>query len=210
MRILFVDDHVIVREGIARLIEATLESTVIEASSPEEALNLVATGEPPIDVVLLDLEFPGRVGTHPITLFRSQHPSLPILVLSSHDNQKTVRDSSMLGATGFIGKKSTLPQLVSAIHMTLAGLPFVPVSGSDQQRVEAHRRHPNAADPDDELMRLLVEGLLDKQIADRMGMSVSSVRHRLTALYHRLGCRGRTEAVARIMQRDRADRATHP
>lgn len=200
MHILFVDDHVLVRNGIAGMLEANLEAKVHEVSSPEDGLDIIAATEHSFDLVLLDLEFPGRTGPHPVELYRARHPKLPILVLSSHSNHKTILASATLGATGFVAKSAALSHLLSAIQMTVAGMPFIPIGQAPAYRIDPRRRLPGEADPEAELMALLVEGLSDKQLADCMGLAISTVRHRLTALYRRLGCRNRVEAVARIIQ----------
>ena len=128
MRILFVDDDEIVRLTVSSLLAKTHDTTLLEASSPEEGLAMARAASRPIDLVLLDLEYPSRSGPHPVALFRSMFSTLPIVVLSSTEDPESIGEAIGLGATDFIGKGATSAQLASVIEQAIQ----VGASGSNR------------------------------------------------------------------------------
>ena len=201
-RLLIADDHPLFR---AALRQATLDSapgcTIGEAANLENTLEMLRT-DPEFDLVLLDLNMPGSHGLSGLAALRGQHPGVAVLVVSAHDDPRIVRRVLNHGAAGFIPKSASPADIGQAIGAVLAGGSWLPPAWE-----EAVRRLP--ADPvdDDLAMRLsrlteqqyrvlvlLAEGLLNKQIADRLSIQERTVKAHVTAIFEKLGVRNRTQA----------------
>ena len=125
VKLLIVDDHPLFRDGLAALLlQASADTTVVQASSAEEALQLV--DEQIIDAVFMDLVMPGLCGEPAIREFARRHPDLPVIVLSSSESPSDVRRVLNAGASGYIPKSATAQTVVSALTLVLSGNIYVP------------------------------------------------------------------------------------
>ncbi|MCK7501904.1 MAG: response regulator [Comamonadaceae bacterium] len=126
MKILIVDDHPLIREGLANVLrELDNDLTVIEAESGDEALAALER-EQGISLVLLDLVLPGADGLSLLTQVREDRPEVPVVVLSGKDSPQIVRQAIDSGAMGFITKRSATSVLVSALRLVLSGAVYIP------------------------------------------------------------------------------------
>ena len=126
MKLLIVDDHAIVREGVAAMLrQAGPDTMVLQAGDGAEGVRL-AEAHPDLDAVFLDLQMPGADGMSAVPEFGRRRPDLPVIVLSSSEDPEDVRRALGLGALGYV-PKSALPQtLLSALRLVLAGDIYVP------------------------------------------------------------------------------------
>ena len=121
LRVLVVDDHAVVREGLKRIIDDAPGMKVVgEAGEPAQALHQVQAGAP--DVVVLDLDLPGRGGLELLRDIKSNHPKLPVLILSFHNEEAYGVPALHAGADGYLMKDSGTALLVSAIEKVAAGV----------------------------------------------------------------------------------------
>jgi two-component system nitrate/nitrite response regulator NarL len=127
MKILIVDDHAVLREGLAALLSVSdPKPTIIEASTPSEGFALVDE-HPDLDVLLLDLIMPGIKGVEALSEFGRRRPTLPIIVLSSSEDPGDVRRALAAGALGYVPKSAGQRVLLSAIQLVLNGEVYVPL-----------------------------------------------------------------------------------
>lgn len=193
MRILLVDDHRLLADALGGLIEARFPAwTVEQAGSLAEAL---ARLDEHTDLVLLDLGLPDARGVEAVQAVRAHAPQVRIVVLSADDHPDTVRASIELGASGFVPKRADSRELVQALSATLEGgvtLPPTLLASWPRPASEpAVELTPRQLD----VLRLLVEGQSNKAICRTLGLSESSVKTHLEAVYRRLGVANRTQAV---------------
>lgn len=193
MKILLVDDHRLLAEALAGLIEARFPaSTVQHAASLAEAL--VRVGDP-TDLVLLDLGLPDASGLDAVRAVRAHAPEVRIVVLSADDRPETVRAAIDLGASGFVPKQADSRLLLQALSAALEGRVTLPPTLLSQWPDAAEAPAVELTPRQHDVLRLLVGGHSNKLICRHLGLSESSVKTHLEAVYRRLGVANRTQAV---------------
>ena len=200
--LLIADDHPLFRAALRQAAEHSLpDCTVREATDLATALAALRA-DPDIDLVLLDLHMPGSHGLTGLAAVRGQHPAVAVLVVSAHDEPHVVRRVLDHGAAGFIAKSASPAQIGEAVQTVLACGSWLPPELA--QAVAALPVDPADADLATRLARLteqqyrvltlLGEGLLNKQIADRLAIQERTVKAHVTAIFEKLGVRNRTQA----------------
>lgn len=193
-KILIVDDHPLVREGLRRIIDSQPDLTVCgEASNAKEAVAAVATHQP--NLVLLDLSMPGRDGIDLTKQLWLDDPKLPVLVLSMHDESVYAERTLRAGARGYI-MKSELPEtLLAAIRRILSG--EVSVSNMIVTQMTNKMSRGNSLSPMDllsdrelEIFRLFGEGNPRSKVAADLDLSVKTVETHRSNIYRKLSLRG--------------------
>ena len=187
MRLLLIDDHAILRDGLRRLFAALLPEEILEAGSGRDALKLVRGQK--IDLIVLDLNLPDLGGLELLErLLRAV--SAPVLVLSMHAEPLYVRRALDAGARGYVSKNASPEELLTAARRILGGGRYVEndlaqtlVLGSDL--AEASLDQLSARDL--EILRLLVRGQSLSEIAENVGLSYKTVANLCTQLKSRLG-----------------------
>lgn len=211
MRALLVDDHHLFRQGLKFLL-ADLEQgiTFLEADSSAQALAM-AGGEP-VDLVLLDLKMPGADGMAALDAIRAAFESSVLVVLSSEDDPRVIRQAIDTGAAGFVPKSSTPQVLVAALRLVLAGGVYLPLDvlraasggrGAGEldeldERAEAAlppARIDGLSERQREVLLKAVQGKANKVIARELNLSEGTIKAHLSAAFRTLGVQNRTEAV---------------
>jgi DNA-binding NarL/FixJ family response regulator len=201
MKLLIVDDHAMVRQAISALLEREAPDTrVLQASGSAEGLELAARHDD-LDAVFLDLSMPGMDGLAALREFGRRHPSVPVLVLSGADDPDLVRQVFAAGALGYVPKSATSQTLLTALQLVLNGETFVPslvLRAPDAHAAAAHRAQPEVGltTRQSHVLQHLGEGLSNKAIAHRMGLSEKTVKAHVTAVFRALSVGGRREAIA--------------
>jgi two-component system nitrate/nitrite response regulator NarL len=200
VKLLIVDDHPLFRDGLAALLlQASAHTTVVQASSAEEALKLV--DEQVIDAVFMDLVMPGLCGEPAIREFARRHPDLPVIVLSSSENPGDVRRVLNAGASGYIPKSATAQTVVSALTLVLSGNIYVPpllVSAATRavdQAAGAERSVSQLTDRQVDVLRHLRDGLSNKEISASLGIAEKTVKVHIAAIFKTLNVVNRTQAA---------------
>ena len=205
IRILIVDDHLVVRAGLHMLIENHPGMTVVAmASNRTEALELSASAAP--NLILLDLDLGGENALTFVTQLRETTPNARILVLTGLRDTDAHRQAVQLGAMGVVLKEHAPDVLIKAIEKVHAGEIWLDRPTMGRMLREMSAREEKEIDPEvakiksltqreREVVALIAEGLKNKQIAQRLFISETTVTHHLSSVYSKLGVSDRLELV---------------
>jgi two-component system invasion response regulator UvrY len=185
-KILIIDDHEIVRDGLKKIVNEQSENiTFGEASTAPEALRLVA--EQDWDIVILDLSLGGRNGLEVLKELKQIRPGLPVLILSMHSEEQYARRAFKAGAAGYITKDSPRAELLNAINKVAKGRKYVSGALAEELVIDLERGsdrppHETLSDREFEVMRLIASGKTVGEIAVLLSLSdntISTYRARL-------------------------------
>ncbi len=213
--LLIADDHPLFRAALrGAAADAVAELQVREADSLESVLAALER-EPDIDLVLLDLHMPGNHGLAGLAAIRAQYPGVAVVVVSANDDPRVVRRALDHGAAGFLPKSSGFDELRDAIRTVLACEQWLPAtlrssvarSQSSAQDANLAARLASLSPQQFRVLVLVAEGLLNKQIADRLDVQERTVKAHLTAIFDRLGVRNRTQAGVVLRELELSDPA---
>jgi DNA-binding NarL/FixJ family response regulator len=201
IRVLVVDDHPVVRDGLRGVLDGEPDMEVVgEAGNGAEALARVAAG--PVDVVLLDLRMPVMGGVETITALRRTAPGVRVLVLTTFDTDRDVLPAVEAGATGYLLKDTPRDELLRAVRAAHRGEAVLSpaVAGRLMGQVRAPAAESLSA-RELEVLRLVAAGATNREAARRLFISEATVKTHLLHLYAKLGVRDRASAVAVGYQR---------
>ena len=220
-RVFLVDDHEIVRRGIAELLDAERDLEVVgEAATVAQTPGRVAATKP--DVVVLDVRLPDGDGIELCRAIRSAHPDIRCLMLTAHDDDAATRAAVLAGADGYVLKDIRGQNLVESIRRVAKGESLIPRSVSERVvaglatasipiQSGAVGGEPAAPDPtlslrENQILQLIAEGLTNRQIGERLELAEKTVKNYVSALLAKLGMERRTQAaVYGASLRDPAD-----
>jgi len=204
IRVLLVDDHAVVRSGLAAFLFAFDDLDLVgEASSGEEALRLCDEHRP--DVVLMDLVMPGMDGAEATRRIRASFPGIEVLALTSFKEKELVEGALAAGAIGYLLKDISAEELAKAVRQARAGRPtLAPEAAQALIRAtrEPRRVGFDLTDRERDVLALMVEGLTNPEIAERLVVSRSTVKFHVSNVLSKLGVSSRTEAVSVALQQD--------
>jgi DNA-binding NarL/FixJ family response regulator len=208
LRLLLVDDHEVVREGLRRVFEREGEYEVVgAAASGKEAVRAAAALRP--DVVLLDLRLPDTRGEDICRSLREASPRSAIVVLTTDPREEAVRASLEAGAHAYVTKSAGLKELREVLD-TIAAVPGDPGAAANDQIVDHLRalivqnarglEAGNLTRRQQRVLELAAQGLTNREIGERLYLSESTVRFHVQNLKSRLGARTKTELVVRALE----------
>jgi two-component system, NarL family, nitrate/nitrite response regulator NarL len=201
MKLLIVDDHAILREGLVALLQQFDQGAdVFQACDTAEGLRLVEA-HPDLDVAFLDLNMPDGGGMEAIPVFAKRCPQLSIIVLSSSEDPNDVRLALRSGAVGYVPKSASPKNILSALRLVLAGEIYVPPLMLDLERADGPGRAASdigerLTDRQTEVLRQLCRGLSNKDISRVLELSEKTTKSHITAIFKALGVVNRTQAAA--------------
>jgi len=190
LKILVVDDHALVREGLCQILQG-LDEPVDVLQSPHcvHAFELAAR-HPALDLVLLDYDLPGMNGLDALKVLGQAHPELPILMLSGMVNPQMVRTALANGAAGILSKNGDSAELLTAVRLVLAGEVYVP-----GDLLASTKAIPQFTLRQGEVLALLLDGCSNKDISDSLALSDDTVKNHVTALLRAFGVKNRVQLV---------------
>ena len=209
MKVLIVDDHVLIREALhAVLKQLKPETVILEASDSRQAMRLVE-GHPDLDLILLDVNLPDRDGFSVLGELRDRYATIAIIVLSALDDQDTVKRAFKLGALGFIPKTTEREVMLNAIQLVLSGGIYIPSEILDREETTSPRSANKLSTREYldglgltgrqiEVLALLMQGKSNKVIANALNMGVPTVKNQITVVLKALKVTSRTEAVIKL------------
>jgi two-component system, NarL family, response regulator len=198
IRVLIVDDHPIMRVGIAAIIQATPDMTVAaQAGSGEEAIELYERHLP--DIVLVDLRLPGISGVEVIRTVRTRHADAKFVVLTTYEGDEDIHQALEAGACSYIVKGMPYSTLINALRRVHAGGRFLPTpvtrvlsSRVPDSELSARER---------EVLQLIMTGKSNREIASELGITEATVKCHVSVILMRLNVNDRTQAVVTALQR---------
>lgn len=200
VRLLVVDDHEILRNGLKFMLRNQKDLVIVgEAADGAEVVDQIAATTP--DVVLLDLNMPTVNGLEALRRIRQRWPDLPVVVFTVHDDPEYVEEALRSGASGYLVKSVDSDELLKALRAVSNGAGYLQaeITRPVLERFARARAAPVMArlsPRERELLELLSDGLANKQIARRLELSESTVKGYLSALFEKLGAADRAHAVA--------------
>ena len=205
--IIIADDHPLVRGALRQALTSSLGGTIIREAGDLASLSRALAADEPVDLVLLDLAMPGVSGFSGLLYLRSQHPEIPVVVVSATEDRDVMRRCIEVGAAGFIPKSTEMSEMREAIRMVLGGEIWSPADLDILQPPDAvvadMMRRLNSLTPQQlRVLMMLTQGLLNKQIAFELKVSEATVKAHVSAILQKLGVDSRTQAVIAVSKID--------
>ncbi len=202
IRVLVVDDHAVVRRGLATFLLASNDLLLAgEASNGAEAVELCGEARP--DVVLMDLVMPDMDGATATQQIRQRCPDVHVIALTSFHDEDLVQRALQAGAIGYLLKNVSADQLADAIRAASAGRPTLAPEAAQvliQATTQPKSHGPTLTVREREVLALMVRGLTNPQIAQQLAISRSTVKFHIGSILSKLGVPSRTEAVVMAIQ----------
>ncbi len=212
IRILVVDDHTLVREGFARMLELSPELQVLgQAASAKDALEMVKTLQP--DIVLMDINMPGMNGIEATRILKNEYPDVEVIILSMYDEEQYVLESVKAGATGYVLKEISPEDLLRAVKTVHNGGSMIQPSLARKVLKEfAHLARESPApgratllrelsEREVEVLQYVADGKSNREIADTLTISEKTVKAHLRSIFRKLEVSDRAQAVAYAMRK---------
>jgi DNA-binding NarL/FixJ family response regulator len=198
IKVLCVDDHRLMREGIVRIIGFDEGVQVVaEAGTGEEAVERFLQHRP--DVTLMDLQLRGMNGLQAIRTIRSLQPDARIVVLTMYEGDETIYDALEAGAVGYLLKDSVPGDLIRVIREVHSGLRSIPTH--IEAKLEARIGRPKLTVREKEVLDLLARGMRNKEIAAELRISEETTRAHIKGIFQKLRVHDRTAALAEALRR---------
>ena len=199
IRVLFVDDHPVVRAGLRGMLDVEPGIEVVgEASSAAEAVAAARVQQP--DVILMDLRMPGTDGAQATTLVLAERPQCRVVILTTYDNDADILRAVEAGAIGYVLKDVTREELVHAVRTAASG--GTPLAPSVAAKLVSRLHSPAALSPREvEVLRLVSSGNTNAEIGRALYISEATVKTHLLRAFGKLGVSDRTAAVTAALER---------
>lgn len=203
IRLVLVDDHAVVRQGLRMFLELDTQMTVVgEASDGAKALEIVAQLQP--DVVLMDLLMPRMNGLEAIRQLSASHPQLVVLALTSSADERSVTEAMKAGARGYLLKDTQAADLCAAIRAAVAGrvqLSPEAAAGLVQGVRSQQPSWESLTGREQQVLQFLAAGSSNKEIAEQLNLVEKTVKTHVSNLLSKLGLQSRTQAALYAVQR---------
>lgn len=214
IRVLLADDHNVLRQGMAQVLEAQPDITVVaQAGNGKEAYRLAVQHRP--DVILMDINMPEMDGVAAAQQITAELPQTGIIILTMYRRDDYVFEAIKAGASGYLLKEAELDELLDAIRAVAQGEAVIDPSIAGRVLAELRRPHrapveavPELADRDLEILQLVAQGLSNQEIADRLFLAEKTIRNRLSLIFKRLHLENRTQAALYALREGLIDEDT--
>ena len=199
INILIVDDHLIVREGIKRIINETMDMKIVEeAATGLEAMDLILNNT--YDLVLLDISMPGQNGLQTLKQIKKHDKNIHVLMLSMHSEEQYALRTIKAGASGYITKETAPSQLVTAIRKINTGRKFISkevaeLLTTDLYHDEDKDPHENLSDREFEILKMIAKGKATKTIGEELSISPKTVSTYRSRILDKLDMKNNSELI---------------
>ena len=198
IRVMVVDDHQVVRQGVAALINTEPGlMTVAEASDGQQAVEMFRQYQP--DITLMDLRLPVMGGVDATTLIRQEFPTAKIIVLTTYDGDEDIYRALKAGAQGYLLKGVSFDDLLDAIRTVYAGARRIPAAVAE--RLAERMSGQELTGRELQVLELSVKGRSNKEISIELSISEATVKSHINSLLGKLGVTDRTQAATSALQR---------
>ena len=198
IRLLLIDDHAVMRAGLANMLNANSNFKVVAgADDGHSGLALHRQHKP--DVTLLDVSMPGMSGIECLLAIRAEYPTARVLILSSSDAEEDIVQALEAGACGYVSKSARPAELTTAIQDAQAGKRVV--RAAIESRIAEHVSSPTLTLREIEVLHLLRKGLTNPDIGRLLGITPRTAKAHVAAILEKMGVADRTEAVASAFER---------
>ncbi len=210
-RAIIADDHPLFRSALRQALGTTLEGEVLDASGFDDLVQLLQ-GHPGVELVFLDLNMPGNQGLTGLTTLRNQFPDVLVIIVSANEQPGVIQRAMSFGASAYVPKSTSLPEIVTAVQTVLAGDSWLPAHlgvGMPERDNPLHRDFAHKLDqltPQQfKVLRCIADGLLNKQIAHELDVQETTVKQHVSAILRKFGVINRTQAGVLFHDMLRAD-----
>ena len=198
IKVMIVDDHPLMRVGVASIVNARSDMTVVaQTGTGEEAVCLFAHHQP--DITLMDLRLPQMSGVDAILSIRTRHPGARFVVLTTYEGDEDIHRALEAGAKGYIIKGMPYQTLIEALLRVHGGGRFLPPPVA--RALASRMPDSDLSSREQEVLRHLVEGMSNKEIANLLGITEATVKCHVSTILMRLNVSDRTQAVVTALQR---------
>lgn len=200
LRLIIADDHPLLRAAVQHSLSGAFAECELLQAASATALARLLSQQAEVDLLLLDLAMPGAHGFSVLLHVRSERPEVPVVVITSNEHPRVVRRAEQFGAAGFVPKSAPPETLVEAVRTVLDGGAWFPPLTAERSEDDA-RLASKLAQLTPQQFRVLLgiaDGLLNKQIADRLGLADNTVKVHITAILKKLECYSRTQAAVLV------------
>jgi two-component system NarL family response regulator len=198
IKVLIVDDHELVRDGLTKILTCHERMEVVgQAAEGADAVRLFLQLRP--DVTLLDLSMPGMSGLEAISQIKGKFPNARIIVLSSHDHQEDIYRAIQAGASGYLLKDTSRQELFAAIEAVAAGKQFFPMAVA--QRLAGRITSDELTQRETEILQRIVNGKSNKEIAGELAVAEGTIKSHISNILNKLGVADRTQAATVAIRR---------
>ena len=198
LRLVLADDHSVLREGLALILDALPDMTVVaQASTGEEALHLCGEHEP--DVLILDLQMPGEGGVNTVKRLLKKRPEAKILILTAYDIDEDIYRSMHAGASGYVLKDTPREELIGAIRTIASGQRYV--GRTTGAKLASRIGAPELTVRELSVLECVAAGHANKEIADKLSISEGTVKSHVNSVMQKLGALSRTDAAITALRK---------
>jgi len=213
-QILIADDHPLFRAALRGSLQQTYpHAQILEAADMPQARSMLEQHRD-CELVLLDLHMPGSYGFAGLMSLRNQFPAVATLIISANENPETIQQALDFGAQGYVSKRSSPQEIATALQAVSSGQLWIPPAIA--QQLDSSRKPPGIAQrlarltpQQHRVLELVAEGLLNKQIADRLNIQERTIKAHVSAILEKLEVRNRTQAGVALRQLDIGDPDQH-
>lgn len=190
---LIADDHPTVRDALSMALAQAFPGAAVAVAGSLAGVQAGLERQPETDALLLDLDMPGMDGLTGLALLRSEHPTVPIIVVSAARDGAIARRTHDLGASAYVDKSASLEEIAATVRAVLAG---EIISPPDATAPDSFAQRAAQLTPQQwRVLALMVQGDQNKQIAYKLGVGEATVKAHVTVILRKLGVRSRTQAV---------------
>ncbi len=204
IRILLVDDHRIVREGLASMLGTQPDMCVVgEAGTGNEAIDQIVRLRP--DIVLLDLEMPDLDGVSVLERVRADFPDVRVIILTAYGTDERILDAVRAGAKGYLLKGAGLDEVLHAVRVAAMGGSLLEpkvaerLLGSMERMLRSGKVPASITDRERDILTCIARGLSNKAIGDELHLAERTIKFHATIIFQKLGVANRAEAVAKAL-----------